>query len=138
MVGLLSLVIRCDLYATILQSALMDCPLLRPRDIPTDQCNPCAVACLSHPFSLTSRVLLLSLRIVNTYGAFGSITKERGEIILKGTTYDSPFDPAAEWREYGMAAHPPPSLPPAPPPPGNPSSLSLNPSVSLLKSVIPE
>lgn len=42
-----------------------------------------------------------SLRIVNTYGNFGSITKRRGEVVLKGTRHRDPLDPAAEWREYG-------------------------------------
>ncbi|CAM9913246.1 unnamed protein product [Pylaiella littoralis] len=42
-----------------------------------------------------------SLRVVNTYGNFGSVTKTRGEVVLKGTRHRDPLDPAAEWREYG-------------------------------------
>eukprot|EP00903_Cladosiphon_okamuranus_P019438 g17873.t1 len=47
-----------------------------------------------------------SLRIVNTYGNFGSVTKARGEVILKGTTHSDPLDPEAEWREYEFRCKP--------------------------------
>jgi hypothetical protein len=41
--------------------------------------------------------------IVNTYGAFGSVTKERYEIVIEGTD-----DPAGNdgWQEYGFRAKP--------------------------------
>ncbi|CAN0144821.1 unnamed protein product, partial [Ectocarpus sp. 13 AM-2016] len=42
-----------------------------------------------------------SLRIVNSYGNFGSVTKTRGEVVLKGTRHPNPLDPMAEWKEYG-------------------------------------
>lgn len=42
-----------------------------------------------------------SLRIVNSYGNFGSVTKTRGEVVLKGTRHPNPMDPIAEWKEYG-------------------------------------
>ncbi|XP_060072968.1 lipase maturation factor 1-like [Ylistrum balloti] len=45
------------------------------------------------------------LRIVNTYGAFGSVTKERTEIILQGT-YDNPYDKKAVWEEYEFHCKP--------------------------------
>ncbi|XP_069140641.1 lipase maturation factor 1-like [Argopecten irradians] len=45
------------------------------------------------------------LRIVNTYGAFGSVTKERTEIILQGT-YDNPYDKGAIWEEYEFHCKP--------------------------------
>ncbi|KAK2145906.1 hypothetical protein LSH36_648g01070 [Paralvinella palmiformis] len=45
------------------------------------------------------------LRIVNTYGAFGSITKERTEVIFQGT-YDNPDDPDAVWEEYEFKCKP--------------------------------
>ncbi|XP_074641578.1 lipase maturation factor 1-like [Tubulanus polymorphus] len=45
------------------------------------------------------------LRIVNTYGAFGSITKERTEIIFQGT-YDDPGDPSARWLDYEFKCKP--------------------------------
>src|SRR5207249_11735334 len=39
------------------------------------------------------------LHLVNTYGAFGAVTRERLEVVLKGT--DAEFaDASAEWREY--------------------------------------
>ncbi|CAM9685529.1 unnamed protein product, partial [Scytosiphon promiscuus] len=47
-----------------------------------------------------------SLRIVNTYGNFGSVTKTRGEVVLKGTRHPDPLDPAAEWKEYGFRCKP--------------------------------
>ncbi|XP_060548985.1 lipase maturation factor 1-like isoform X2 [Pantherophis guttatus] len=46
------------------------------------------------------------LRIVNTYGAFGSITKERTEVIIQGTSSSDPNDPAAVWEEYEFKCKP--------------------------------
>ncbi|XP_054036200.1 lipase maturation factor 1 [Dryobates pubescens] len=46
------------------------------------------------------------LRIVNTYGAFGSITKERTEVVLQGTASLDPNDPAAVWEEYEFKCKP--------------------------------
>ncbi|XP_047466015.1 lipase maturation factor 1 [Mugil cephalus] len=46
------------------------------------------------------------LRIVNTYGAFGSITKERTEVIFQGTLSPDPKDPAAVWEEYQFLCKP--------------------------------
>ncbi len=40
-----------------------------------------------------------SLRILNTYGAFGSITKERTEVILMGTS-DTVITANTKWEEY--------------------------------------
>ncbi|KAL5020902.1 hypothetical protein ScPMuIL_000057 [Solemya velum] len=45
------------------------------------------------------------LRLVNTYGAFGSITKDRTEVIFQGT-YDDPSDPNADWKEYEFKCKP--------------------------------
>jgi hypothetical protein len=42
------------------------------------------------------------LHIVNAYGAFGSVTRERYEIVLEGAAEDSGED----WREYGFRAKP--------------------------------
>ncbi|XP_076998393.1 lipase maturation factor 1-like isoform X2 [Tamandua tetradactyla] len=47
-----------------------------------------------------------SLRIVNTYGAFGSITKERTEVILQGTTSPNASAPDAVWEEYEFRCKP--------------------------------
>ncbi|KAL3967369.1 vang-like [Sarotherodon galilaeus] len=47
-----------------------------------------------------------SLRIVNTYGAFGSITKERTEVIFQGTLSPDPKDPEALWEEYQFMCKP--------------------------------
>ncbi len=53
---------------------------------------------------------------VNTYGAFGSISRERYELVIEGTEQESPSD--ADWREYefkgkpGDPARRPPQLAP--------------------------
>ena len=45
------------------------------------------------------------LHLVNTYGAFGSVTKERFEIVIEGT--DEPvLLPSTAWREYEFKAKP--------------------------------
>ncbi|MFY0575348.1 lipase maturation factor family protein [Cystobacter fuscus] len=44
-------------------------------------------------------------RLVNTYGAFGSITRERYEIVLEGT-HDERLTPDTEWREYEFRGKP--------------------------------
>jgi hypothetical protein len=43
--------------------------------------------------------------IVNTYGAFGSVDRERYEVILEGTR-DEPDDPRARWAEYELPCMP--------------------------------
>lgn len=45
------------------------------------------------------------LHLVNTYGAFGSITRDRYEIIIEGTDADVPTD-SARWREYEFKGKP--------------------------------
>lgn len=51
--------------------------------------------------------------LVNTYGAFGSVGRERYEIVMEGTS-DSVITPATEWKEYGFRAKPgdPQRMPP--------------------------
>jgi predicted small integral membrane protein len=44
------------------------------------------------------------LHLVNTYGAFGSVTRERYEVIVEGTTDDDPL--TARWREYAFKGKP--------------------------------
>ncbi len=43
--------------------------------------------------------------LVNTYGAFGTIGRERFEIVLEGTDAPTP-DPDAQWREYEFECKP--------------------------------
>jgi len=43
--------------------------------------------------------------LVNTYGAFGSVGREREEIVFEGTTDPSP-GPSADWREYPFECAP--------------------------------
>ncbi len=52
-------------------------------------------------------------RLVNTYGAFGSVGRARYEVILEGTLDEEP-GPDSEWREYEFPAKPgtPSRLPP--------------------------
>ncbi|CAG0886058.1 unnamed protein product [Darwinula stevensoni] len=45
-------------------------------------------------------------RLVNTYGAFGSVHKVRTEIILQGTTSENPESPQAEWKDYEFKCKP--------------------------------
>jgi hypothetical protein len=45
------------------------------------------------------------LHLVNTYGAFGAVTRERLEVVLKGTDAAYP-DASAEWREYEFKGKP--------------------------------
>ncbi|XP_033630270.1 lipase maturation factor 1-like [Asterias rubens] len=46
------------------------------------------------------------LRLVNTYGAFGSVTKQRTEVIFEGTASPNPKDPNAVWMEYEFKCKP--------------------------------
>jgi len=45
------------------------------------------------------------LHLVNTYGAFGSVTRERVELIIEGTQETS-LTPATKWLEYGFKGKP--------------------------------
>ena len=46
-----------------------------------------------------------SLHLVNTYGAFGSITRVRTEVVIEGTDDPAP-GPETEWREYQFKGKP--------------------------------
>src|SRR5262249_47562172 len=51
--------------------------------------------------------------LVNTYGAFGSVTRERYEVVIEGT--DSPtINDQTQWREYAFQTKPgnPARMPP--------------------------
>jgi hypothetical protein len=43
--------------------------------------------------------------LVGAYGAFGSVTKERYEVVIEGTSSDNPLDESS-WKEYGMKGKP--------------------------------
>ena len=45
------------------------------------------------------------LRLVNTYGAFGGITRRRDEVIIEGTS-DTQITPTTQWREYQFKGKP--------------------------------
>lgn len=44
-------------------------------------------------------------RLVNTYGAFGSVSRVRDEVVVEGTL-DGDVGPATTWREYAFRAKP--------------------------------
>ena len=46
-----------------------------------------------------------SLHLVNSYGAFGHVGRERFEVVLQGT-YDEVLDAATQWREYEFKCKP--------------------------------
>ena len=45
------------------------------------------------------------LHLVNTYGAFGSVTKQRFEVILEGTN-EAVLTPSTKWKEYEFKGKP--------------------------------
>lgn len=47
-----------------------------------------------------------AFEIVNTYGAFGSVGKERLTVVFEGTDALDPGDPQAVWKEYLYVAQP--------------------------------
>ena len=44
------------------------------------------------------------LHLVNTYGAFGSVTRRRKEVVLEGAEVERPAE--ADWREYEFYGKP--------------------------------
>ncbi len=44
-------------------------------------------------------------KLVNSYGAFGSVTRQRFEVVLEGTEEEFPTA-STEWKEYGLQAKP--------------------------------
>jgi len=54
-----------------------------------------------------------TLHLVNTYGAFGSVTRSRDEVVIEGTTDEEP-DAGSTWQEYEFRGKPgdPRRLPP--------------------------
>ena len=46
-------------------------------------------------------------KLVNTYGAFGSVSRERYEVVIEGTSAATPEEPAT-WREYELPCKPGP------------------------------
>jgi hypothetical protein len=109
------------LAASLLGGSLLD--WLVPVDRPTTLAEPDWFAVLSIAFAVLvialswrpARNLLSShqrmnasfdaLHLVNTYGAFGSVTKVRHEIVVEGTDDDA-VTSSTQWREYGFKAKP--------------------------------
>jgi Lipase maturation factor len=116
-----------NLITIVLACAALDDTLLRavlPVDPPAVQADPArfqqaavvAVTLLVVVLSwrparnLVARRQLMNasfdpLRLVNTYGAFGAITRVRHEIVLEGTDNPAPGSDTA-WREYQFKAKP--------------------------------
>jgi hypothetical protein len=46
-----------------------------------------------------------SLHLVNTYGAFGSVTRVRNEVVIEGTS-EAVLSPSTQWREYEFKGKP--------------------------------
>ncbi|HEY6460213.1 MAG TPA: lipase maturation factor family protein [Polyangiaceae bacterium] len=46
------------------------------------------------------------LHLVNAYGAFGTVTRKRFEVVLEGTDAEDPRSESARWREYPCRAKP--------------------------------
>jgi hypothetical protein len=46
--------------------------------------------------------------LVNTYGAFGSVSRERYELVIEGTSATT-LDAASQWREYVLPCKPGPA-----------------------------
>ena len=46
------------------------------------------------------------LRLVNTYGAFGHVTKERLEVVVEGTLAEQPWSRDTVWQEYEFKCKP--------------------------------
>lgn len=44
-------------------------------------------------------------RVVNSYGAFGSVTKVRHEVVLQGTD-ETTLSPHTAWRDFEFACKP--------------------------------
>lgn len=70
------------------------------------------LACSYRPLlNLFSRRQLMNAsfnrwRLVNAYGAFGTVTKQRIEIVVEGTLAEEPNAPDALWLEYGFKGKP--------------------------------
>jgi hypothetical protein len=47
-----------------------------------------------------------AFRFVNSYGAFGSITRVRHEVILQGTSDEDPRSPLTQWRDFEFPCKP--------------------------------
>merc|ERR1711998_226990 len=45
-------------------------------------------------------------KLVNSYGAFGSITKVRNEVILQGTQHEDPLSIDAIWKDFEFPCKP--------------------------------
>jgi hypothetical protein len=77
-----------------------------------------AILSIRPALNLYSRTQMMNfsfnpLHIVNTYGAFGTITRTRYEIVIEGTD-ETTITPATRWREYEFKGKPgdPSRLPP--------------------------
>ncbi|HXG50972.1 MAG TPA: lipase maturation factor family protein [candidate division Zixibacteria bacterium] len=121
------------LTATLGITAFCDSTLAAvfPLEVPPTEPRPAAFDALL--WAIAAATVLLSVRpvlnlfsrnqlmnysynryhLVNTYGAFGSVTKERYEIVLEATDAPTPDD-ESRWREYEFAGKPgdPRRLPP--------------------------
>jgi hypothetical protein len=96
----------------------MDTPALAHRVIVAAVAATVVILSIRPVRNLVSRGQLMNysfnpLHFVNTYGAFGSITRTRHEIVIEGTS-DTQVTPRSEWRAYEFKGKPgdPSRLPP--------------------------
>jgi len=75
------------------------------------------------------------LHLVNTYGAFGAVTRQRLEIVISGTHAADPDD-SAEWQEYEFKAKP--GDPQRPPPFVSPYHYKLDWQMWFLPASLPQ
>jgi hypothetical protein len=95
-------------------------PIDPPRDLaPTPDWQTAVTLALAIVVAVLSRRIVLNmasrqqrmnasfdrLHLVNTYGAFGSVTRVRREVIIEGTA-DGTLGPDTEWREYEVRGKP--------------------------------
>ena len=90
-------------------------PVLAPRPLAWNVVLDCVAAgtallSIRPALNLISRNQLMNysynrFHLVNAYGAFGSVGKERYEIVIEGTE-DHVVTPSTEWRAYGFKAKP--------------------------------
>ncbi len=123
----LTIVIACSVVDTSLAGRVLPLPAPPPRLAPAPPWYAAlvigyaaAVVALSYrpARNLLSRQQLMNasfdpFHLVNTYGAFGSISRQRYELVIEGTADPAP-GAGTRWLEYGFAAKPgdPRRLPP--------------------------
>jgi hypothetical protein len=115
--SLLTLVLAFSTFDDALLGRIL--PFHPPQSVPQDQFHQgmmwgvallVAVLSVKPVINLFSRYQIMNtnynpFHLVNTYGAFGSITRERYEIVIEGTD-EAAITAATRWREYEFKGKP--------------------------------